>query len=167
MMSTTKTEKKVQFQEVPDEDDASSVSSINDQAELDATPSKFGTGNKVPPQERVLSRNEKKARKVFSKMNLKPVEGILRVAMRRGKIIFAIDAPEVYKIAGTDQYVVFGEARAQDPVWHNQALAAQQEAAAQHQTQGTTPRLSDSAGKDTSNIVMEEEQGEEDVRRFG
>ena len=56
MMSTTKTEKKVQFQEVPDEDDASSVSSISDHAELDATPS-------ASPKERVISRNEKKARK--------------------------------------------------------------------------------------------------------
>ena len=163
-MSTTKTEKKVQFQEVPDEDDASSVSSINDQAELDATPSKFVADKSAPaPKERVISRNEKKARKVFSKMNLKPVEGITRVAIRRGKMIFAIDAPEIYKIPGTDQYVVFGEARAQDPIWHSQAFAAQQQAAAQHQAQGTIPRSSDSAGKDTSNIVVEEEQGEEDA----
>ena len=30
-------------------------------------------------------------------MNLKPVEGVKRVAIRRGKIIFAIESPEVFK----------------------------------------------------------------------
>lgn len=161
MMSTTKAEKKVQFQEVPDEDDASSVSSINEQVELDAIPSKPTDKQAPSSQERVLSRNEKKARKVFSKMNMKRVEGILRVAIRRGKVIFAIDAPEVYKIVGSDQYVVFGEARAQDPIWHSQAYAAQQQAAAEHQAQLNIQRSADSTGKDTGNIVVEEEQGEE------
>ena len=66
---------------------------------------------------------------------------------------------------------MFGEARAQDPIWHHQAYAAQQQAAAvaaQYQAQANAQKSTDTAGKDTSNIVVEkEEEGEENAEGSG
>lgn len=78
----------------------------------------------------IISKNEKKARELIKKLNLKQVKGISRVTFKqRGNLIYAIDQPDVYKsAAGT--YVVFGEAKVDDM---NQRLAeaqaAQQQAA--------------------------------------
>lgn len=62
----------------------------------------------------VFSRNEKKARALIAKLNLRKVDGISRVTFRRrGNQIFAIDNPDVFKsAAGT--YIVFGEAKLED-----------------------------------------------------
>lgn len=78
----------------------------------------------------IISKNEKKARELIKKLNLKQVKGISRVTFKqRGNLLYAIDQPDVYKsAAGT--YVVFGEAKVDDM---NQRLAeaqaAQQQAA--------------------------------------
>ncbi|GMM37983.1 Egd2 protein [Saccharomycopsis crataegensis] len=59
----------------------------------------------------VFSKNEKKARKLFTKLNLKKVEGISRVTFKRkGNQVFGIDRPEVFKSA-SGTYIVFGEAK--------------------------------------------------------
>lgn len=59
----------------------------------------------------ILSKNEKKARKLFSSLSLKKVDGISRVTfLRAGNQIYAIDNPEVYKSAA-GSYIVFGEAK--------------------------------------------------------
>lgn len=82
----------------------------------------------------VLNRNEKKARAELIKLGLKPITGIHRVTFVRGKMIFAIAEPEVYKNPTSDSYIVFGEARVEDPGFQAQMAAAQrmvQEAAAQ------------------------------------
>lgn len=127
--AATKPEKKVQFQEVPDEDDdASSVSTISETRELGSA----ATGVPAEASAKHVNRNEKKARKILGRLGLKPVPNVTRVTMRRGKVIFAIEQPEVYRIPGSDQYVVFGEAKVQDPAWHAHAAAAQQQAATQH-----------------------------------
>ncbi|CEP23892.1 EGD2 [Cyberlindnera jadinii] len=62
----------------------------------------------------VISKNEKKARALIAKLNLRPVKGIARVTFRKaGNQIYAIDRPDVYKsAAGT--YIVFGEAKLED-----------------------------------------------------
>lgn len=78
----------------------------------------------------IISKNEKKARELIKKLNLKQIKGISRVTFKqRGNILYAIDQPDVYRsAAGT--YVVFGEAKVDDL---NQRLAeaqAQQEGAA-------------------------------------
>ncbi|VDK18353.1 unnamed protein product [Anisakis simplex] len=58
------------------------------------------------------SRSEKKARKLFSKLGLKPVHGVSRVCIRKSKnILFVINKPDVYKSPGSDTYIVFGEAK--------------------------------------------------------
>lgn len=77
----------------------------------------------------VISKNEKKAREIIKKLNLKQIKGISRVTFKqRGNFIYAIDLPDVYRSpAGT--YVVFGEAKVEDM---NQRIAeaqAQQDAA--------------------------------------
>ncbi len=73
----------------------------------------------------VYSKNEKKARKLISKLNLKKVEGINRVTFTRSRnFIFVVANPEVYKTpSGT--YVVFGEVKVEDV---NQKYAAAQQA---------------------------------------
>lgn len=73
----------------------------------------------------IISKNEKKAREMIKKLNLKQIKGISRVTFKqRGNIIYAIDQPDVYKsAAGT--YVVFGEAKVDDM---NQRLAEAQAA---------------------------------------
>lgn len=73
----------------------------------------------------IISKNEKKARELIKKLNLKQIKGITRVTFKqRGNIIYAIDQPDVYKsAAGT--YVVFGEAKVDDM---NQRLAEAQAA---------------------------------------
>ena len=82
----------------------------------------------------VLNRNEKKAREELLKLGLKPITGIHRITFVRGKTIFAISEPEVYKNPASDSYIVFGEARVEDPGFQAQMAAAQrmvQQAAAQ------------------------------------
>ncbi|KAG7664947.1 EGD2 [[Candida] subhashii] len=79
----------------------------------------------------VIPKNEKKARELIKKLNLKQIKGISRVTFKqRGNLIYAIDAPDVYRsAAGT--YVVFGEAKVDDMnqrMAEAQAQAAQQEA---------------------------------------
>ncbi|GFS26715.1 nascent polypeptide-associated complex subunit alpha [Elysia marginata] len=58
------------------------------------------------------SRSEKKARKAMSKLGLKPITGITRVAIRKAKnILFVISRPDVFKSPASDTYIVFGEAK--------------------------------------------------------
>ena len=73
----------------------------------------------------VLNRNEQKARAELIKLGLKPVPGIHRVTFVRGKKVFAISEPEIYKNPIGDTYIVFGEARVEDPGFQAQLAAAQ------------------------------------------
>lgn len=75
----------------------------------------------------IINKNEKKARELIKKLNLKQIKGISRVTFKqRGNLIYAIELPDVYKSpAGT--YVVFGEAKVDDM---NQRLAQSQAAQA-------------------------------------
>ncbi|EER10992.1 nascent polypeptide associated complex alpha chain with an NAC domain, putative [Perkinsus marinus ATCC 50983] len=74
-----------------------------------------------------LNRAEKKARRAIQKLGLKPVPGIIRVTVRKGKeMLFVISQPDVLKVAGGDTYVVFGEARVEDMSAMSQAAAASQ-----------------------------------------
>ena len=87
----------------------------------------------------VLSKNEKKAREIISKLGLKKVDGIVRVAFRKkNNEIIAIERPEVYKTVGGN-YVVFGEPKKDD---FTQRLAA-----AQQQLQQATLSESDNVDK--------------------
>jgi len=72
------------------------------------------------------SRSEKKARKSFSKLGLKQVQGVSRVTIRKSKnILFVINKPDVYKNPGSDTYIVFGEAKIEDLSQHATLTAAE------------------------------------------
>ena len=73
------------------------------------------------------SRGEKKSRKAMSKMGLKPVEGVNRVTMKKGKnMLIAIDKPDVFKAPTSETFIIFGEARVEDLSKQGQQQAAQQ-----------------------------------------
>lgn len=121
----------------------------------------------------ILSKNEKKARELIKKLNLKQVKGISRVTFKqRGNMLYAIDQPDVYKsAAGT--YVVFGEAKVDDM---NQRLAEAQ--AAQQQAEGETEEPVDKspesitadlekASLNAANNGAAEDEGEEDTDETG
>jgi nascent polypeptide-associated complex subunit alpha len=73
------------------------------------------------------SRSEKKARKLFTKLGLKQVQGVSRVCIRKSKnILFVINKPDVFKSPGSDTYIVFGEAKIEDLSQHAQLQAAKQ-----------------------------------------
>ncbi|KAI1728378.1 NAC domain-containing protein [Ditylenchus destructor] len=80
-----------------------------------------GLSEQVSDKGSKQSRSEKKARKLFSKLGLKPVHGVSRVCIRKSKsILFVINKPDVYKSPGSDTYVVFGEAKIEDLAQHAQ-----------------------------------------------
>ena len=73
------------------------------------------------------NRNEKKARKAMQKLGMRPVPGILRVTVKKSKnVLFVINKPDVFKSPNADTYVVFGEAKSEDPGAASQAAAARQ-----------------------------------------
>ena len=78
------------------------------------------------------SRGEKKARKIMSKLGLKQIVGVTRVAIRKSKnILFVINKPDVYKSPASDTYIIFGEAKIEDLSQQAQMEAAQKFKAAE------------------------------------
>jgi len=72
------------------------------------------------------SRQEKKARKIISKLGLKQITGVTRVTIRKSKnILFVINKPDVYKNPASDSYIVFGEAKIEDLSQQAQMAAAE------------------------------------------
>lgn len=137
-MSAIAEGKQVHFEEVTDEDDASSVSSIaqDESSHNDLKsdiPGAFSAQQAASlPKQQAASRNQRKAQKILSKHNLQPAAGVTRVTFRRGRMIFAIDNPIVYKVPNSDQFVVFGTAQVQDPAAYQRAVQAQEMATRQH-----------------------------------
>merc|ERR1719272_2933151 len=73
------------------------------------------------------NRSEKKSRKAVQKLGMKPLEGIVRVTVKKSKnILFVISKPDVHKAPNSDTYVIFGEAKIEDLTAQQQASAAQQ-----------------------------------------
>ncbi|CDR97418.1 NAC domain containing protein, putative [Babesia bigemina] len=61
------------------------------------------------------NKNERKARKLLSKLGLKPVEGVNKVCIKKSKqVFFVVSKPDVYKLPNSDTYVIFGEAKVED-----------------------------------------------------
>merc|ERR1712220_44811 len=61
------------------------------------------------------NRSEKKTRRAMNKLGMKPVEGVLRVTVKKSKnILFVISKPDVFKSPVSDTYVIFGEAKIED-----------------------------------------------------
>ncbi len=94
------------------------------------------------------NRAEKKARRMMQKLHMKPVDGVLRVTVKKSKnVLFVISKPDVFKSPGSDTYVVFGEAKSEE------AGAAAQQAAAARQ-------LRDAAAAGVPAAAVEEEDDE-------
>jgi nascent polypeptide-associated complex subunit alpha len=104
-------------------------------------------GEELAGDDKVLNRNEKKARKLLSKLGLKPVVGIERVTIKRSRMIFAIANPTVFKSG--DSYIVFGEAKVEDAGFQAQAMAAQKLAMAAQ---------AEEDGKEKVAVVEEDEE---------
>ncbi|CAD8140280.1 unnamed protein product [Paramecium octaurelia] len=68
-------------------------------------------------KDKKANRGEKKFKKAMLKLGMKPVTGITRVTIKRGKqFLLYIDNPEVLKSANVDNsFIVFGEAKVNDP----------------------------------------------------
>jgi len=104
------------------------------------------------------SRQEKKARKSISKLGLKPVPGVTRVAIRKSKsMLFVINKPEVFKNATSDTYVVFGEAKIEDLSQQAQMAAAKKFQEAQEVREKAKEAAKPEA------IVEEEEDEDEEI----
>ncbi|XP_062542590.1 nascent polypeptide-associated complex subunit alpha [Armigeres subalbatus] len=103
------------------------------------------------------SRGEKKARKIMSKLGLKPVQGVNRVTIRKSKnILFVINNPDVYKNPHSDTYIIFGEAKIEDLSQQAQVAAAEKFKAPE-----ATPATGESSGATTSVAPIAEEDEEE------
>lgn len=103
------------------------------------------------------SRGEKKARKIMSKLGLKPVQGVNRVTIRKSKnILFVINNPDVYKNPHSDTYIIFGEAKIEDLSQQAQVAAAEKFKAPE-----ATPTADASSGSATVVAPIAEEDEEE------
>lgn len=105
------------------------------------------------------SRGEKKARKIMSKLGLKPVVGVSRVTIRKSKnILFVINNPDVYKNPHSDTYIIFGEAKIED-------LSQQAQVAAAEKFKTDTAPVTDITGtnaRTTEPPITEEDEEEVD-----
>lgn len=73
------------------------------------------------------SRSEKKSRKAVAKLGMKPFPGVKQVQLRRGKgAVFVINHPDVFKAPGAESYVIFGEAKTENPAAQFSSAAAEQ-----------------------------------------
>ncbi len=115
------------------------------------------------------SRGEKKARKIMSKLGLKQIPGVTRVAIRKSKnILFVISKPDVYKNPASDTYVIFGEAKIEDLSQQAQMEAAQKFKAAEAPMQpsgmpGSTSQAPGAPGGGAAAPIPEDDDEEVDA----
>ncbi|KAI5958372.1 EGD2 [Candida theae] len=112
----------------------------------------------------ISNKNEKKARELIKKLNLKQIKGISRVTFKqRGNLIYAIDSPDVYRsAAGT--YVVFGEAKVDDMnqrIAEAQAQQAQQDALSNAAATATEDKSPEAITADMEKASLAENKVEE------
>ncbi|EDW87206.1 nascent polypeptide-associated complex subunit alpha [Drosophila yakuba] len=61
------------------------------------------------------TRGEKKARRILMKLDLKPVENVVRVTMKKSKnMLLYINQPDVFRVAHSQTYIFFGEIGVED-----------------------------------------------------
>jgi len=124
----------VQLKDVKDESDSSSSEESGNEGEKESEEVKqshplaeaAGIDEELQSKQK-QTRAEKKARKAIAKLGLRPIQGILRVTIRKSKnILFVIQKPDVYKSPASDTYIVFGEAKIEDLSQRAQIAAANQ-----------------------------------------
>ena len=146
-----------------DSDDSSSNDESGDEGEKDSEDVKqahplaeaAGIDEELQSKQK-QTRAEKKARKAMAKLGLRPIQGILRVTIRKSKnILFVIQKPDVYKSPASDTYIVFGEAKIEDL-----AQRAQINAADRFKNLSTANQSSKSSSNDQNNASNDKAQGE-------
>lgn len=156
---TNETPAKVEETEarIEDDDDDDSDTTIPELEDTGNTATALGKEEIDLVSKAKQSRGEKKARKIMSKLGLKPVSGVNRVTIRKSKnILFVINSPDVYKNPHSDTYIVFGEAKIED-------LSQQAQLAAAEKFKGPEPTVgaADSAGTNATVAPIAEEDEEE------
>jgi len=106
--------------------DSDEAPDLVDEGDKDKSPNSKAMFDENLVSKAKQTRSEKKARKVMSKLGLKQVTGVNRVAIRKSKnILFVINKPDVYKSPASDTYIVFGEAKIEDLSQKAQMAAAE------------------------------------------
>jgi nascent polypeptide-associated complex subunit alpha len=127
-------ETSVQIKDVKDDSESSEEEESGNEGEKDSEEVKqshplaeaAGIDEELQSKQK-QTRAEKKARKAIAKLGLRPIQGILRVTIRKSKnILFVIQKPDVYKSPASDTYIVFGEAKIEDLSQRAQIAAANQ-----------------------------------------
>ena len=101
-----------QVQSTQDDDD--DVPDL-EEAESDAEQSQSANAT---TQQQTRNRNEKKVRKIMSRLDMRPVPSIVRAVIKTVNGNFAIERPDVFASGskGNETYIIFGEARQQQPL---------------------------------------------------
>jgi len=130
----TEEQTSVQLKDLKDDSDSSSEEESGNEGEKEGDDVKqshplaeaAGIDEELQSKQK-QTRAEKKARKAIAKLGLRPIQGILRVTIRKSKnILFVIQKPDVYKSPASDTYIVFGEAKIEDLSQRAQIAAANQ-----------------------------------------
>jgi len=152
---------------IEDDEDEDSDDTIPELEDAGNATTQLGGGATGLPVDMVSkakqSRGEKKARKIMSKLGLKPVQGVNRVTIRKSKnILFVINNPDVYKNPHSDTYIIFGEAKIED-------LSQQAQLAAAEKFKGPEPAAGaiDGAGANAKMSEPIAEEDEEEVDEAG
>lgn len=143
--------------------DTETEDSIPELEDAGATSAQLSAGEIPDISKAKQSRGEKKARKIMSKLGLKPVQGVNRVMIRKSKnILFVINNPDVYKNPHSDTYIIFGEAKIEDL-----SQQAQLKAAENFKAPEPTPSAAGEASGSTNVVTPIAEEDEEEVDDTG
>ncbi|CAF1057462.1 unnamed protein product [Rotaria magnacalcarata] len=149
----------VQIKDVKDDSDSSSSEESGNEGEKESEDVKqshplaeaAGIEEELQSKQK-QTRSEKKARKAMAKLGLRPIQGILRVTIRKSKnILFVIQKPDVYKSPASDTYIVFGEAKIEDLSQRAQIAAANQFKNLGQNQQGTANNTNDQTANQLNN----------------
>jgi len=150
---------------IDDDEDEDSDDTIPELEDAGSATTQLGGGATGLPVDMVSkakqSRGEKKARKIMSKLGLKPVQGVNRVTIRKSKnILFVINNPDVYKNPHSDTYIIFGEAKIED-------LSQQAQLAAAEKFKGPEPSAGAIDSSTNATVAPIAEEDEEEVDETG
>jgi len=150
---------------IDDDEDEDSDDTIPELEDAGNATTQLGGGATGLPVDMVSkakqSRGEKKARKIMSKLGLKPVQGVNRVTIRKSKnILFVINNPDVYKNPHSDTYIIFGEAKIED-------LSQQAQLAAAEKFKGPEPSAGAIDSSTNATVAPIAEEDEEEVDETG
>jgi nascent polypeptide-associated complex subunit alpha len=150
---------------IEDDEDEDSDDTIPELEDAGNATTQLGGGATGLPVDMVSkakqSRGEKKARKIMSKLGLKPVQGVNRVTIRKSKnILFVINNPDVYKNPHSDTYIIFGEAKIED-------LSQQAQLAAAEKFKGPEPSAGAIDAGANATVAPIAEEDEEEIDESG